>query len=223
MSAEERLPWVGRPSRADILCWAGISLSGFYALAMLPVKPSLIGTHPVLLELLTGSTAATIAAAASARVGDTSLVLVILAAIPGLILFDPLYWWAGRRWGRRAVDVFTGRGPRAQRWADRGERLARRYGWLAVVLAYYLPVPNVIVYAVVGWTGMGLARFVALDVLAALLLIGRNVGLGWALGQPAVDVADAISHYALYVTIGLVVAIIAAQAWRSRRSRPQAA
>ena len=58
-----------QPRRVDILCWAGITLSGIFYYAMLPFRASLVGTHPVLLELLNGSTEAIIAAAAFARSG----------------------------------------------------------------------------------------------------------------------------------------------------------
>ena len=53
-----QLPWEGKARRVDLLCWGGITLSGIYALALLPLVPSLIGTNPVLLELLRGSTTA---------------------------------------------------------------------------------------------------------------------------------------------------------------------
>jgi len=53
---DPRIPWSGKPGRADILCWAGIMLSGIFYWAMLPFRASLVGTHPVLLVLLNGST-----------------------------------------------------------------------------------------------------------------------------------------------------------------------
>jgi membrane protein DedA with SNARE-associated domain len=215
--ADNGLPWEGRAERADLLCWGGIIVAGLYALALIPLKPSLIGTHPVLLELLSGSMSAMVAAGAMARVGEGSLVLAVLAPIVGLMLFDPLYWWAGRRWGRRAAQLLTGNGPRAARLTARAERFAARFGWVAVVLAYVLPVPNALVYALVGWTGMRLVTFLVLDLLGTLIWIGLVVGLGYAIGQSAVDVAKAISHYALQATIALVVGVVALQVWRARR------
>src|SRR5690348_2298192 len=100
------LPWTGRPQRADVICWAGIALSGVYALALIPVRPLLIGRHPVLLELLTGSMTSIVTAGAFARVGQVSLVVAVLAAVPGMIMFDPFFWWAGRRWGNGVLQIF---------------------------------------------------------------------------------------------------------------------
>src|SRR5262245_45308530 len=48
--------------------------------------------HPVMAELLNGSTESNISAAAFARAGEGTLAVVLLAAIPGPMKFDPLYW-----------------------------------------------------------------------------------------------------------------------------------
>ena len=88
---DPRLPWHGKPRTADILCWLGIVLSGLFYWALLPVRVSLVGTHPVIAELLNGSTESIISAAAFARAGDGTLAVMLLAAIPELIKFDALY------------------------------------------------------------------------------------------------------------------------------------
>jgi membrane protein DedA with SNARE-associated domain len=212
-----QLPWEGKARRVDILCWGGITLSGIYALALLPLVPSLIGTNPVLLELLRGATTAMVSAGAFARVGDASLVLALLAPFPIMLLFDPLYWWAGKLWGRPVVDLFAGNRPRAQRWVDKVERNADRIGPPAVVLAYVLPIPSALIYAAVGWPGMRLRIFLLLDLVGTMLWVGLNVGLGYAIGQSAVDVAKAISRYALILTIALVVVVVVLQVRRSSR------
>ena len=61
---DPRIPWAGKPGRADILCWAGIVLAGIFYWATLPLRASLVGTHPVASELFSGSTESIIAAAA---------------------------------------------------------------------------------------------------------------------------------------------------------------
>src|SRR5215472_4208395 len=53
---DPRLPWHGKPRAADILCWLGIALSGLFYWALLPLRLSLVGTHPVVAELLNGGT-----------------------------------------------------------------------------------------------------------------------------------------------------------------------
>jgi membrane protein DedA with SNARE-associated domain len=183
---------------------------------MIPAVPALVGSHPVLLELLTGSLPAQVSAGALARVGGTSLVVAVAAGVPGVMMFDWVFWWAGRRWGHRGAAMLVGQGPRAARWLERGERLGVRWGGAAIVIGYYLPIPNVLIYALVGLTGMPLAVFLAWDVLGALVWTGLMVGLGYAIGHRAVDVAHAISHYSLFATVVLVALVFAREAWRRR-------
>jgi membrane-associated protein len=194
---------------------------GLYNLLLLPATPSLVGTHPVLLELFRGSSTAMVTMGALARTGHASLFVAVVAAIPGLMMFDWAFWWAGRRWGKRILDVFLGNHPKAAQRTARLERLIHRFGWLAIVIAYFQPVPNVLIYAAAGWTRMRLSTFLILDLIGSLLWIALGVGLGYAIGQRAVDVAHAISHYALWGTIALVVAVVGRQMWVG--SRRQAA
>lgn len=220
--SDPRLPWEGRPRKVDIACWAAIALSGLYYLAILPWRASLVGTHPVLSVLLNGSAEAIVSAAAFARVGHGTVLAVLLAAVPGLMKFTLIYWWAGRLWGEKIVHLFAGNSERRRRrvlkfiaWVNRRGRLLV---WPAVVLALFLPIPQAIVYAVAGWTGMRLVTFLVLNLIGTLSWAGMLVGLGYALGHPAVSVAQTISRYGVWFTIAVVVFVIVAQ-FRGARTR----
>jgi len=58
-----------KPNWVDVACIGGIVAGPVWYLAMIPALPSLVGTHPVLLETLSGSLPAMVAAGAFARVG----------------------------------------------------------------------------------------------------------------------------------------------------------
>ncbi len=219
---DPRIPWSGRPRLVDILCWAGIVLSGIYYWSLLPFVAPLVGTHPVLLEVLNGNSAAIIAAAAFARVGHGSLVWVLLAAIPGLMKFDPLYWWAGRLWGERIIALLSGRRNRGGRYMSRVQRWGRKFTWPAVVVSDFLPIPNAIIYVIAGWAGMGLVTFLILDGIGNLLWAGMLAGLGYELGHHAVVIAQTVSHYGLWISIALIVVIVVFQV-RSQRHMMRAA
>jgi membrane-associated protein len=216
---DPRLPWVGKPRRVDIVCWAAITLSGLYYLALLPFRASLVGTHPIVSVLLNGSTEAIVSAAAFAKVGHGSIVVVLLASIPGLMKFDIIYWWAGRLWGERVILIFSGRGKRSAKFVARVQRSGRWLTWPAVVLSPFLPIPNALVYAVAGWTGMRWLTFLVLDVIGSLMWAGLLTGLGYALGQHAVSVAQEISKYGLWFSIAIVVLVVASQMRGARASR----
>ena len=217
---DPRLPWLGKPRVADILCWAGIVLSGVFFWALLPLRVSLVGTHPVVAELLNGSTESIISAAAFARVGHGTLAVVLLAAIPGLMKFDILYWWAGRLWGERFIVALPG-SRRVAKDLGRVRQAGRKFTWPAMVLSSFLPIPRAIILVIVGWAGMRLITFLILDVISVLLWAGLLAGLGYTLGHHAVVAAKTVSHYSLWFTIGIVVLSVLV-ALRSQR-RPMAA
>src|SRR5215831_16779591 len=140
---DPRLPWHGKPRTADILCWLGIVFSGLFFWVLLPVRVSLVGTHPVVAELLNGSTESIISASAFARVGDGTLAVVLLAAIPGLMKFDILFWWAGRLWGERFIMALPG-SRRVAKYMARVRQADRRFAWPAMLVSSFLPIPRAI-------------------------------------------------------------------------------
>jgi len=200
---DPRLPWHGKPRAADICCWLGIVVSGLFFWILLPLRVSLVGTHPVVAELLNGSTESIISAAAFARAGDGTLAVVLLAAIPGLMKFDALYWWAGRLWGERFIMALPG-SRRVAKHMARVQRAGRRFTWPAVVAGCFLPIPRAIICVVAGWAGMRLITFLILDLIGVLLWASLLAGLGYMLGHHAVVAAKTISHYSWWFTIGIV-------------------
>jgi membrane-associated protein len=218
--AERDLPTGPDLDRTDLrrrraICATALALFGLYSLLLVPAVPSLIGSNPVLLEALRGSTAAMVAGGAFARVGQASLALALLAPLPTLLMADPFLWWAGRLWGRDVVKYLGARGPRGKRRTDRAARWLERYGSWAVVLAYLLPIPSSLIYAAAGWTGMRLRRFLLLDLAGTALWVGLIVGLGYAIGRSAVHVAHVITRYSLYLTLALVFFTFAVVAFRA--------
>src|ERR1700730_2664582 len=155
---DPRLPGRRKPRAADVLCWLGIVLSGLLYWVLLPLRVSLVGTHPVVAELLNGSTESIISAAAFARTGHGTLAVVVLAAIPGLMKSDALYWWAGRLWGERLIMVLPG-SRRVAKHMARVQRAGPRFTWPAVVVSSFLPIPRAIIYVLAGWAGMRLIVF----------------------------------------------------------------
>jgi membrane protein DedA with SNARE-associated domain len=218
-----QLPWGGKARKADIICWAGITLSGIYYLCLLPFRAALVGTHPILLEVLNGSTEAIVAAAAFARVGHGSLLVVMLASIPGLMKFDPLFWWAGRLWGERIIDLMfsrrRGRSRRASRYMEWVDRRGRWVLWPAVILAPFLPIPSALIYVIAGSSGMSIITFIVLDIIGSLMWAGMLAGLGYELGHHAVVVAQTISRYGLWFSLAILALIIFGQVRRARAMR----
>src|SRR4051794_25982921 len=213
-------PWRGAMQRDDRIIVGGLAAAFVLQIALWPLVPALVASHPALLELIRGSIASIVNMGARARVGDTSLLVAAVLGVPSLMMFDWLFWWAGRRWGDGVfLWLLGGTGARNERRLARLHRLEARFGPFAVVLAYFLPVPAALIYAAVGDGRMRLGVFLALDLAGTLLWTGLLAVGGYALGQRAVDVADALAHYSLWASIAGVVAIVlwtaARRRWRS--------
>jgi membrane protein DedA with SNARE-associated domain len=216
------VPWQGRATRADIaLIGAILGVVGL-GMAIKPFKPFLLADHPVLLGFVTGDLVAIGAGAAFARIGEAPLWLVILAGAVGMVKFDWLTWWAGRQWGAGIIRMFT-TSERAQRIAARATRWDPWILRLAVVIAVLPGVPTPVVYAVAGWARMRLLTFVLLDLAGAALMTTLVAGLGYSLGQRAVDVVLLIDRYASIVALSMIaVALLipVLKRWIPRKPTP---
>ena len=197
-----------RWERTDWVITSAIAARTLYGMGMVALIPVLIATHPLLLELLSGSTVAEVVVGARVRLGEIPWVWAILAGVPLWVLTDWIYWWAGVRWGDRALQRLLSRGGevRARKQAARVEQVIDRFGAWAVLFGKFLPVPGQLVYAAAGTAGMRLRVFLVLNLLGTLLSVTIVVSLGFALGQRAVDLVELFKRYA--VLTGVVVAVL---------------
>lgn len=174
-----------------------------FGIVLRPFQPFLVASQPVLLEFLTGDLTAIGAAAAFARIGEVPLWLVIVAGAAGMIKLDWLTWWVGRQWGQGIIRMLTA-SQRAQRWAQRGRDADLRVVGAAVVLAMVPGMPTAVVFALAGWAGMRLTTFLLLDLVGALAMTGLVAGVGYGLGQRAVDIVLLVDRYASVASITLI-------------------
>jgi membrane protein DedA with SNARE-associated domain len=213
------VPWNGSARRDDLICWYALAGMAVFYSAMWPFRPLLIGSNPVLLEFLTGSKESIIAAGAFAAVGSVPLVLAVLAATLGMMKFDPIIWWAGTLWGTGIVRKFARRSKAAMWFARKAETLSPWVMWPAVAMAPWTPIPSSLIYAAAGWTGMRLRTFLVLDGIGSLIRASLYAGLGYAIGQPAVDVVETISANGIWVSLAIVVVMVVGQATRRLHRR----
>ena len=198
-------PWDSPMARADkVLIGATVAVIVF-GLASLPFRPFLLASHPVLLSLATGSLSA-IGARRGVRPGGRHRAL------------------AGGRRGRHRNDqvrlvVLVGRQAlgREGRPILRAQRAGAALRRARPVLAHmdHAPargrgracrgVPSLLVHLLAGLAGMRLLTFLLANAVGAALVAGLVAGLGYALGQYAVDVVLAVDRYALWITIAIAV------------------
>jgi membrane-associated protein len=219
---EQAIATAGAPGRRQqAICAAGLVAGIVATYALLAVTPELLAHHVLILEAASGGITSIVTGGAFASAGRDPLVLVVLAPMCSVLLYDVFYWWAGRLWGDVAVQRLVANKPRWAKWTARAETMVRRRGVWALMASYYLPIPTVLVQATCGISGMPLWLFLLGDAVALLLWVALLVGLGYAIGQPAVHVVKLISHDARWVTIGIVVLIVVVTTVKqSRGGRP---
>ena len=193
---------------------AGLLLS--YVLSVL--TPTLLVHHALLLEALSGNVASIVIGGAQVRADRASAVLVLLAPLLGIVLYDVAFWWAGRLWGNQVLGRFV-RTPKGRRRLERTEELVARRGVVVLSVAYFLPLPNPATYVLCGASGMRLAVFVVGDALGTVLWTSVLASLGYAVGRPVLDLLDTLEHWTLLVTVVLVGVAVVLSRWRNRTRR----
>jgi membrane-associated protein len=213
-------PWHGRPRARDLLCLTAIVASMVYSVAMIPLTPLLIASHPLLLEMVAGSNTSVLAGGAFAEVHGTPPVVVVAAALPAMMRSDWILWWAGRLWGQRIVERLGRHNPRIMLAARRRSRLAAPL----VALAAFLPAGTQSpLYAAAGWLGLPLPLFLLADAVGTAVWVSLLTALGYLLGRDGVVMAGLISRYALAAICASILAAAAPYAWRAWRRRARAA
>src|SRR3954468_19161062 len=194
-------------SNASRAC-AAVLLAGLVASYVFSLlTPSLLAHHALLLEVLSGNIASIVIGGAQARTGHSPLLLVLLAPLVGIVLYDVALWWAGRLWGNDVLSRFV-RTPRARRWLARTEAWIARRGVVVLALAYFLPLPNPATYLLCGASGMSIGVFVIGDILGTLLWTSAVAALGWAAGRHALRLLHTVEHYSLALTVAVVVILV---------------
>jgi membrane-associated protein len=163
------------------------------------------------------SETAVITAGVVAGSGDLSLPVVVAAAAAGAFLGDNTAYWIGRRFGRAVVDrFFSGKKAHGRiEWAQ--DQLRDRGGQL-IVVARFIPGGRTAVTLSAGLLRFSWRRFVAYDVVAAVVWAVYASLLGYFGGQ-------AFEHAAwkgLLLALGLGFAmggVVEAVRWVLKRRR----
>lgn len=218
------LPWHHKPEKADIACLSALGFVGVYGMVMLPLRPALLGLAPHVLGSL-GYRTGIVLTGALAATGDAWWPLVLVVGSLMAIKFDWIYWWAGRLWGRNIVDVWAkDKSARSKRNFGRAWNLAHRYETLAIFLTYLpIPLPQGVIYVALGAAGTKLTKFLIVDMLAALVSTAIYLYLGFAIGEPAVQLVETYSQWLWKFSIALIIGMIAWAWWKSRQKKKDAA
>jgi undecaprenyl-diphosphatase len=197
----------------SLLDWIG-GLSG--PVLLLATFLLAFGESAALVDLVVPGEAGMVVAGAAAHSGGVPLPAAIAAAALGAALGDAAGYAVGRRWGGRLVRrwKFTRRHLEPQ--MARAEELFRRRGGITVLGSRWVGALRAVVPLIAGTSRMPYGTFTAWNVIGGLSWSAAVVSLGYFFGRPA---AHFIDRFALAVSIGAVVLVVAWIAWRALRRR----
>ena len=160
--------------------------------------------------------------------GRLHLPLVIFVGVVSASLGDNLGFWAGRRYGRRAVE----RLPLPAARVAQAQALIDRYGARAVFAARFVPGLRTVAGPLAGSGGLPPLRFFAANLLGAICYVPWPVlagyGVGYGLGdwverlRRAMGLKQDVALFAAILALAGVVFIVMVWARRQEAVDPNA-
>ena len=116
------------------------------------------------------------------------------------------------------IEVWSGRSERARRINARAEHFARKYETLAIIVNFLpVPLPRAVILAVLGEAGTSLKKFLTVSVIASFVTTAGYLAVGYWIGEPAVAIMDAYGKYLWYVSLAILVFVVANAWWQQRK------
>lgn len=156
-----------------------------------------------------------------AAIAEPVLLLAMVGAtLLANVLGDAVWFYAGRIYGYRFMRLLCKISISPDSCVRRSESLITRWGGLSLVAAKFVPGVSVVAPPMAGALGMSSLRFLAFEVVAALLWAGVFLCLGWVFREQIQEVLDALANAGGMATAALVavVAVMLARRWWRRRA-----
>jgi membrane-associated protein len=143
-----------------------------------------------------------------------ALAAVLVAGIAGAVIGDSIGYWVGKHYGERLLAKIPDRLLKPEQ-TDRAERSIRRFGGKSVFIGRFTAALRALVPGLAGMSRLPYGRFLAWNALGGAIWAGGFVVLGYLAGSQY----QRIEHYANYIGLALLVAIVAFLLVRRHRRR----
>jgi len=155
----------------------------------------------------------------AAHQGYLELPLVMLAGFLGTFFGDQLYFHIGRRKGIEFIEER----PHWQVRTDRIFHLLHRHQVLLILGFRFVYGIRTVTPFILGASGIGVARYLVLNLIGAIVWTVAVCALGYFVGQAAEHFLQQVKHYELWIFGGII--ILGASAWIihwlvSKRGKP---
>jgi membrane protein DedA with SNARE-associated domain/rhodanese-related sulfurtransferase len=162
-----------------------------------------------------------VSAGALAAQGQLNVGLAIVALAAGIVPGDTVWYWLGRKRGRKLLARVCRISLEPDTCVRRTQGILGRWGARTLLVAKFIPGLSTVALPMAGTYGMRLRRFLLFDTVGALAWCGAYVTLGYL----SASRLEAVAPGALSLNWRTVAIVLAAVAlylgWKYARSRRQ--
>lgn len=151
--------------------------------------------------------------------GQIGLFPAVSAALLATLLADGLWYIAGQRRGRPVLALLCKISLEPDTCVRRTEGIFRTHGPHALVLAKFVPGLSTIAPPLAGIVGLGPLVFLFYDSLGTVLWAGSGIGIGYAFGTSAPEIATQVTQLTPIAGIGAAVFMMMYIVWKAWRRR----
>src|SRR6267142_1079981 len=141
--------------------------------------------------------------------GDYSLLQVVGVAVSASLVADLVWFFAGRRYGRRVLRLMCRLSLSPDSCVRQTERIYERWGAPSLMCAKFVPGFAAVATGMAGAMRTSLARFLLFDAIGALSWSGLAASLGWFFRNAVDDVIVALEQAGRWGLAALAAALVA--------------
>lgn len=163
-----------------------------------------------------------VAAGAFSARGDVSPILVVLLGAAGVAITDHVWYFSSVLGADRLLRLFCRFALNTELSPRRTADWFERFGTLTIVLGRFMVGMRLLVWPLARAHGVRYPTFVLFDAIGSLLWSAVWVGLGWFLGEHALDAAGDAGWIGIAMVAAGVVVVLVLRLWRRARERAAA-
>ncbi len=149
--------------------------------------------------------------------GKLEMWVLVVAGLAALFLGDHVWYFAGRRGGKKWLHWFCRATLGSAQCMSRTEHFYRRYGPASLLFAKFVPGLRSFASPMAGMTGVPYRRFLAFDLMGSLLWITSITWLGFLMATRLSEVVARIQRLGSTLALILSLAVLTVLVLRLRK------
>ncbi len=152
-----------------------------------------------------------LAAGTMSAAHKVQVALILPVILLACLMADTMWWWLGRRFGSRVLDVLCRMSLDASTCVNRAQGSIARRGGLTLLFAKFVPGVSTIAAPIAGQSGMAYYEFVVFDMAGTLIWAGAWLFAGRFFGDMARrsnELFGTLTHFAVALVLLMILGMI---------------